>query len=143
MNFLKKCLFLPEKCIFLKKNANLTHWTARDSADVKELFFWKVILHQFSKRKNKALYSKIVQAIFHLDNLAQKVPFLEENVIILSKNYNLAFFKNLLHKASSSGHSSSCWVQEAQLHIPHTSNHPRPAQLSFSSCCHPSTAVNG
>ena len=31
---------------------------------------------------------------------------------------------NVLHKASS-GHSSSCWVQEAQSHIPHTSNHPR------------------
>ena len=135
--------FSARKMHFFDKNGNLTTCTAQHRADVKELFFREVILHQFLKQKNIALYSKIVQAIFHLDNLAQKVPFLEENVIILSKNYNLAFFKNLLHKASSSGHSSSCWVQEAQLHILHTSNHPRPAQLSFSSCCHLSTAVNG
>ena len=52
--------------------------TAQDRADVKELFFWEVILHQFLKRKKWALLGKIVQAIFPLINLAQKVPFLED-----------------------------------------------------------------
>ena len=63
---------------FFEKNGNLTHWTAQDSADVKELFFQEVILHQFLKRKNRALLSKNVQAILTLLNLAQKVPFLED-----------------------------------------------------------------
>ena len=48
------------------------------SDDVKELFFREVILHQFLKRKNIALYSKIVKAILTLLNLAQKLPFLED-----------------------------------------------------------------
>ena len=77
MNFFKKCLFLPEKCIFLKKNGNLNPCTAQHHADVKELFFREVILHQFLKRKNRALLSKNVQAILTLLNSAQKVPFLE------------------------------------------------------------------
>ena len=47
------------------------------STDVKELFFREIILHQFLKRKNRALLSKNVQAIFPLLNLAQKVAFLE------------------------------------------------------------------
>ena len=54
------------------------NWTARDRADVKELFFQEVILHQFLKRKNRALLSKNVKAILTLLNLAQKVPFLED-----------------------------------------------------------------
>ena len=41
-------------------------------------FFREVILHQFLKRKNRALLSKNVQAILTLLNLAQKVPFLED-----------------------------------------------------------------
>ena len=45
---------------------------------VKELFFRKVNLNQFLKRKNRALLSKNVQAILTLLNLAQKVPFLED-----------------------------------------------------------------
>ena len=49
----------------------------RASADVKELFFWEVILHQFLKQKKWALMGKNVQAILTLLNLAQKVPFLE------------------------------------------------------------------
>ena len=48
------------------------------SADVKEFLFWEVILHQFLKPKNRALLSKIVQAILTLLNLAQKVPYLED-----------------------------------------------------------------
>ena len=48
------------------------------STDVKELFFREIILHQFLKRKNRALLSKNVQAILTLLNLAQKVPFLED-----------------------------------------------------------------
>ena len=63
---------------FFDKNGNLTPWPARARADVKELYFWKVILHQFLKRKNRALLSKNVQAILTLLNLAQKVPFLED-----------------------------------------------------------------
>ena len=94
------------------------------SADVKELFFWEVILHQFLKRKKWALLGKIVQAIFPLINLAQKVQFLEnlkkkvsksdwnqrhtvyvtqihgfrspfgQKTIIWSKNHIFPFFKN-------------------------------------------------
>ena len=41
-------------------------------------FFQEVILHQFLKRKNRALLSKNVQAILTRLNLAQKVPFLED-----------------------------------------------------------------
>ena len=63
---------------FFEKNGNLTYWTARDSADVKELFFREIILHQFLKQKNRALLSKNVQAILTLLNLAQKVPILED-----------------------------------------------------------------
>ena len=55
------------------------------STDVKELFFQEVILHQFLKRKNRALLSKNVQAILTLLNLAQKVPFLENLKKKLSK----------------------------------------------------------
>ena len=63
---------------FFDKNGNLTTSSAQLSADVKEFFFWEVILHQFLKRKNRALLSKNVQAILTLLNLAQKVPFLED-----------------------------------------------------------------
>ena len=48
------------------------------STDVKELFFREVILHQFFKRKNRALLSKNVQAILTFLNLAPKVPILED-----------------------------------------------------------------
>ena len=70
--------FSARKMHFFEKNGNLTPSPAQPSADVKELFFWEVILHQFLKRKNIALYSKIVQAIFPLINLAQKVQFLKD-----------------------------------------------------------------
>ena len=70
--------FSARKMHFFEKNGNLTHWTARDSADVKEFFFREVILHQFLKQKKWALLGKIVQAILTLLNLAQKVPFLED-----------------------------------------------------------------
>ena len=63
---------------FFDKNGNLTPWPARARADVKELFFWKVILHQFLKRKKWALLGKNVQAILTLFNLAKKVPFFED-----------------------------------------------------------------
>ena len=63
---------------FFDKNVNLTTCTAQHRANVKELFFWEVILHQFLKPKNRALLSKIVQAILTLLNLAQKLPYLED-----------------------------------------------------------------
>ena len=63
---------------FFEKNGNLTPSTAQHRANAKELFIWKVILHQFLKRKNWALLGKNVQAILTLLNLAQKVPFLED-----------------------------------------------------------------
>ena len=63
---------------FFDKNGNLTPSTAQHSADVKELFFWEVILHQFLNRKKWALLGKNVQAILTLLNLAQKVLFLED-----------------------------------------------------------------
>ena len=63
---------------FFEKNCKLTPWPARARSDVKELFFWEVILHQFLKRKNWALLGKNVQAILTLLNLAQKVPILED-----------------------------------------------------------------
>ena len=63
---------------FFDKNGNLTPCPAQPSADVKELFFREVILHQFLKQKKWALLGKNVQAILTLLNLAQKVPFLED-----------------------------------------------------------------
>ena len=63
---------------FFDKNGNLTPWPAQARADVKELFFREVILHQFLKQKKWALLGKNVQAILTLLNLAQKVPFLED-----------------------------------------------------------------
>ena len=56
----------------------MTPCPAQPRADVKELFFREVILHQFLKRINWALLGKNVQAILTLLNLAQKVPFLED-----------------------------------------------------------------
>ena len=70
--------FSARKMHFFEKNGNLNPWPARARTDVKELFFQEVILHQFLKRKNRALLSKNVQAILTLLNLAQKVPFLED-----------------------------------------------------------------
>ena len=70
--------FSAQKMHFFDKNDNLTHWTARDRVNVKELLFREVILHQFLKQKNIALYSKIVKATLTLLNLAQIVPFLED-----------------------------------------------------------------
>ena len=78
LNLVKNTKFFCPKNSFFDKNGKLTHWTAQDSANVKELFFQEVILHQFLKRKNRALLSKNVQAILTLLNLAQKVPFLED-----------------------------------------------------------------
>ena len=77
LNLVKNTKFFCPKNSFFDKNGKLTHWTAQDSANVKELFFQEVILHQFLKGKNRALLSKNVQAILTLLNLAQKVPFLE------------------------------------------------------------------
>ena len=70
--------FSARKMHFFDKNGNLTPCPVQPSADVKELFFREVILHQFLKRKNRALLSKNVQAILTLLNFAQKVPFLED-----------------------------------------------------------------
>ena len=64
--------FSARKMHFFEKNGNLTTCSAQLSADVKELFFWKVILHQFLKRKKRALLGKNVQAILTLLNLAKK-----------------------------------------------------------------------
>ena len=70
--------FSARKMHFFDKNGNLTHCSAQLRADVKELFFREVILHQFLKRKKWALLGKNVQAILTLLKLAQKVPFLED-----------------------------------------------------------------
>ena len=70
--------FSARKMHFFDKNGNLTTCSAQLSANVKELFFREVILHQFLKRKKWALLGKNVQAILTLLNLAQKVPFLED-----------------------------------------------------------------
>ena len=66
--------FSARKKHFFEKN---WQFDPQHSADVKELFFREVILHQFLKRKKWALLGKNVQAILTLLNLAQKVPFLE------------------------------------------------------------------
>ena len=70
--------FSAQKMHFFEKNGNLTTCSAQLRANVKELFFREVILHHFLKQKKWALLGKIVQAIFPLINLAQKVPFLED-----------------------------------------------------------------
>ena len=49
---------------FFDKNGNLTPCPAQPSADVKELFFREVILHQFLKQKNIALYSKNIELLY-------------------------------------------------------------------------------
>ena len=74
----EKMPFSARKMHFFDKNGNLTPRLARTSADVKELFFREVILHQFLKRKKWALLGKNVQTNLTLLNFAQKVPFLEE-----------------------------------------------------------------
>ena len=74
----EKMPFSARKMHFFDKNGNLTTCTAQHRANVKELFFREVILHQFLKRKKWALLGKIVQAILTLFNLAQKVPFLKD-----------------------------------------------------------------
>ena len=70
--------FSARKMHFFDKNGNLTPCPVQPSADVKELFFREVILHQFLKQKNIPPCSKIVKTILTLHNLAQKVPFLED-----------------------------------------------------------------
>jgi len=70
--------FSAQKMHFFEKNGNLIPCSAQLSADVKELFFREVILHQFLKRKKWALLGKNVQAILTLLNLAQKLSFLED-----------------------------------------------------------------
>ena len=78
--------FSAQKMHFFDKNGNLTPCPAQPSANVKELFFREVILHQFLKQKKWALLGKNVQAILTLLNLAQKVPFLEDLKNKVSKN---------------------------------------------------------
>ena len=56
--------FSARKMHFFDKYGNLTTCSVQLSADVKELFFRDIILHQFLKQKNRALYIKIVQANF-------------------------------------------------------------------------------
>ena len=88
--------FSARKMHFFDKNGILTPCPAQPSADVKELFFREVILHQFLKRKKWALLGKNVQAILTLHNLAQKVPFLEDlkkKVSIFQKFAFLAVFR--------------------------------------------------
>ena len=70
--------FSARKMHFFDKNGNLTPCPAQPRAEVKELSFREVILHEFLKQKNRALLSKNVQAILTLLNLAQKLPFLED-----------------------------------------------------------------
>ena len=70
--------FSAQKKHFFEKNDNLNPCTAQHRANVIELFFREVILHQFLKQKKWALLGKIVQAILTLLNFAQKVPFLED-----------------------------------------------------------------
>ena len=72
--FWKNAFFCPKNAFFWKK----WQFDPLHSADVKELFFWKVILHSFLKRKNCGKLRKNVQAILTLFNSAQKLPFLED-----------------------------------------------------------------
>ena len=65
--------FSAPKMHFFDKNGNLTPCPAQPSADVKEFIFREIILHQFLKRKNRALLKKNVQAILTLLNLAMEL----------------------------------------------------------------------
>ena len=101
INFWKKCHFLPEKCIFLDKmsicppvvtSSQGPFFGGHFSTSVLKDFFSKQehgetpsehfcikwTFWKFLKRKNRALLSKNVQAIFTLLNSAQKVPFMED-----------------------------------------------------------------
>ena len=69
----EKMPFSARKMHFFEKNDNLTPCPVQPSADVKELFFREVILHQFLKRKNWAVLGKNVQAILILLNFAKKI----------------------------------------------------------------------
>ena len=86
--------FSARKMHFFEKNGNLTTCSAQLSADVKELFFWEVILHQFLKRKKWALLGKNVQTNLTLLNFAQKVPFLEDWKKKVSKCADMISAKN-------------------------------------------------
>ena len=85
--------FSARKMHFFEKIGNLTPSTAQHSADVKELFFREVILHQFLKQKKWALLGKNVQAILTLLNLAPKVPFLEDLKKKVSKSASIHMHK--------------------------------------------------
>ena len=75
--FWKNAFLCPKNAFFCQK-WQFDPLACAARADVKELFFREVILHQFLKRKKWALLGKIVQAILTVLNLAQKVPFLED-----------------------------------------------------------------
>ena len=61
--------FSAQKMHFFDKNDNLTHWTARDRVNVKELLFREVILHQFLKQKNIALNRTLENMVHNVHHL--------------------------------------------------------------------------
>ena len=75
--FWKNAFFCPKNAFFWQK-WQIDHLLRAALRRCQGTFFREVILHQFLKRKNRALLSKNVQAILTLLNLAQKVPFLED-----------------------------------------------------------------
>jgi len=63
---LEKKSFSGQKKHFLEKNGFLTHWTARDSKVVLELFVWGLISYLSMKKKIPALSGKIFQTNFSI-----------------------------------------------------------------------------
>ena len=63
---MEKKSFSGQKKHFLEKNGFLTHWTARDSKVVLELFVWGLISYLSMKKKIPALSGKKCQTYFSI-----------------------------------------------------------------------------
>ena len=70
--------FSARKMHFFDKNGNLTHWTARDSASVKEYFFPLVFFYLNSKGFFGARWGTWWKPPLNIFNLAKNGPFLKD-----------------------------------------------------------------
>ena len=66
MIFLEKTSYSGQKMHFLEKNGFFTHWTARDSKVVLELFVWGLISYLPMKKNIPALSGKKSQTNFSI-----------------------------------------------------------------------------
>ena len=65
--------FSAQKMHFFEKKGNLTLCTARDSANIKEIFFWEVILHKFFKQKKLSTFEQKCPGHFDSPQFSPKI----------------------------------------------------------------------